>query len=62
MTVRIPLLLTLAPGVIVNSEAELIDLISRTISGLIEGGQVSVGGRNIKSEGFGVELTNGEQQ
>ena len=59
--VRVPLLLVLAPEVVVNSEEELINLINDHIKELIIGGQVSVGGGNsVPTESFAVELTTGQ--
>lgn len=61
ISVRVPLQLTLAPGVVANSEDELIVLITSTIKGLIEGETVSVGGGyNITSSSFTPEITDGQ--
>ena len=60
ISVRVPLQLTLAPGVVVNSQNELIALITSTIKGLIEGETASVGGGyNITSNAFTPEITDG---
>ena len=61
ITVRVPLLLTLPPGVVVNSEQGLIDLISSKFKGLIEGEIVSLGGGyNITSRSFTPDITDGQ--
>ena len=61
ITVRVPLQLMLPPGVVVNSEQGLIDLISRKIKGLIEGETVSVGGGyNTTSTSFTPDITDGQ--
>ena len=61
ISVRVPLQLTVAPVVVVNSEQELIGLISRTIKGLIEGETVPVGGGyNITSTSFTPDITDGQ--
>ena len=61
ITMRVPLQLTLPPGVVVNSEQELIYLISSNIEGLIEGETVSVGGGyNITSRSFTPDITDGQ--
>ena len=59
---RIPLILTLAPDVVVNTQDELKALISDSVKGLIEGaGEVSVGrGRNISAKNFVPVITNGQ--
>ena len=61
ITVRVPMQLMLPPGVVLNSEQGLIDLISNKFKGLNEGVTVSVGGGyNITSRSFTPDITDGQ--
>ena len=53
--------LTLAPSVVANSEAELIEQIDGYIRGLIEGAEALVGDGNnvVTAQSYAVEITNG---
>lgn len=61
IVIRVPLILSLAPEVVVNSHDELVELIHNTTKGVIEGARpVSVGhGYFISTKSFTVEIKSG---